>query len=71
MIRLGCLARNRGQIYDASMLFKEAISINPNNADPWTLIGLLHMAKQEYVHLLKCGMCSLDMVLLKKNSSIY
>ena len=47
MVRLGCLARDRGQIYDASMLFKEAISINQNNADPWTLIGLLHMAKHE------------------------
>ncbi|CAI4231970.1 unnamed protein product [Auanema sp. JU1783] len=62
MIRLGCLARDRGQIYDASVQFKEAMSINPGHADAWTLIGNLHMAKHEwgpaqkkFEHILKLG----------------
>lgn len=30
------------------MLFKESISVNPAHPDPWTLIGNMHMAKEEW-----------------------
>ncbi|XP_071957066.1 RNA polymerase-associated protein CTR9 homolog [Antedon mediterranea] len=47
-LRLGCIARDRGQIYEASDWFKEALSINQDHPDAWTLIGNLHLAKQEW-----------------------
>ena len=31
-LRLGCMARDRGQIYDASDWFKEALKVNQVNA---------------------------------------
>ncbi|VDK53795.1 unnamed protein product, partial [Cylicostephanus goldi] len=43
-LRLGCLARDRGQIYESSVWFKEAMSVDQNNADSWVLIGNLHMS---------------------------
>ncbi|KAJ1371510.1 hypothetical protein KIN20_033475 [Parelaphostrongylus tenuis] len=46
--RLGCLARDRGQIYESSVWFKEALSVDPKNADSWVLIGNLHMSKHEW-----------------------
>ncbi|EDO34243.1 predicted protein, partial [Nematostella vectensis] len=47
-LRLGCMARNRGQIYEASDWFKEALQINQDHPDAWSLIGNLHLAKQEW-----------------------
>uniref|UniRef100_A0A915HWT5 RNA polymerase-associated protein CTR9-like protein n=1 Tax=Romanomermis culicivorax TaxID=13658 RepID=A0A915HWT5_ROMCU len=47
-LRLGCIARDRGQIYDASVWFKEALQVNQDHPDAWSLIGNLHMAKQEW-----------------------
>lgn len=47
-MRLGCISRDRGQIYDASEWFKESFNIDPNQPDAWSLIGNLHIAKQEY-----------------------
>ncbi|XP_033095970.1 RNA polymerase-associated protein CTR9 homolog [Anneissia japonica] len=47
-LRLGCISRDRGQIYEASDWFKEALSINQDHPDAWTLIGNLHLAKQEW-----------------------
>ncbi|WKY00764.1 hypothetical protein Q1695_015079 [Nippostrongylus brasiliensis] len=47
-LRLGCLARDRGQIYESSVWFKEALSVDQNNADSWVLIGILHMSKHEW-----------------------
>ncbi len=47
-LRLGCMARDRGQIYEASDWFKEALQINQDHPDAWSLIGNLHLAKQEY-----------------------
>uniref|UniRef100_A0A5K3FBW5 TPR_REGION domain-containing protein n=2 Tax=Mesocestoides corti TaxID=53468 RepID=A0A5K3FBW5_MESCO len=46
-IRLGCIARDRGQLRDASLWFREVLEINPDNPDAWTLIGLLHLNKGE------------------------
>ncbi|CAF0835802.1 unnamed protein product [Didymodactylos carnosus] len=48
VLRLGCMARDRGQIYNASDWFKDALEINQNNPDAWTMIGNLHSAKQEW-----------------------
>ena len=48
VLRLGCMARDRGQIYSASDWFKDALEINPNSPDAWTMIGNLHAAKQEW-----------------------
>lgn len=47
-LRLGCISRDRGQIYDASDWFKEGFKISQNHADGWSLIGNLHMAKSEW-----------------------
>ncbi|KAI1716094.1 tetratricopeptide repeat domain-containing protein [Ditylenchus destructor] len=47
VLRLGCLSRDRGDTHTASLLFKEAMSSNPKHPDPWTLIGNMHMAKNE------------------------
>ena len=47
-LRLGCIARDRGQIYEASNWFKEALQINNEHPDAWTLIGNLHIAKLEW-----------------------
>lgn len=47
-LRLGCIARDRGQINDASYWFKEVFRISQNHPDGWSLIGNMHMAKQEW-----------------------
>ncbi|KAI8783785.1 RNA polymerase-associated protein CTR9 [Biomphalaria glabrata] len=47
-LRLGCMARDRGQIYEASDWFKEALQINQDHPDAWSLIGNLHLVKQEW-----------------------
>lgn len=47
-LRLGCMARDRGQIYEASDWFKEALQVDQDNPDAWSLIGNLHLAKQEW-----------------------
>ena len=47
-LRLGCMARDRGQIYEASDWFKEALQINTEHPDAWSLIGNLHLAKMEW-----------------------
>jgi len=47
-LRLGCMARDKGHIYDASDWFKMALQIDQDNPDAWSLIGNLHLAKQEW-----------------------
>lgn len=47
-LRLGCIARDRGQINDASYWFKEVFRVSQNHPDGWSLIGNMHMAKQEW-----------------------
>ncbi|CAL8078737.1 unnamed protein product [Calicophoron daubneyi] len=46
-LRLGCIARDRGQIWDASIWFKDALDIDPDHPDVWSLIGMLHFNKNE------------------------
>ncbi|TKR78211.1 hypothetical protein L596_019056 [Steinernema carpocapsae] len=48
VLRLGCIARDKGNIYDASTYFKDTLAISQQNADSWTLIGNLHMSKNEW-----------------------
>ncbi|GMR41708.1 hypothetical protein PMAYCL1PPCAC_11903, partial [Pristionchus mayeri] len=62
-LRLGCIARDRGQIYESSVWFKECMGVNQASSDAWTLIGMLHMNKQEwqpaqkkFEHILKVQM---------------
>lgn len=47
-LRLGCMARDKGQIYEASDWFKEAMRIDNDHPDAWSLLGNLHLAKQEW-----------------------
>ncbi|GMS88584.1 hypothetical protein PENTCL1PPCAC_10759, partial [Pristionchus entomophagus] len=47
-LRLGCIARDRGQIYESSVWFKECMGVSQTSSDAWTLIGMLHMNKQEW-----------------------
>ncbi len=46
-LRLGCMCRDRGQILDASEWFKEALRVNQSNPDIWSLIGNLHLEKEQ------------------------
>uniref|UniRef100_A0A914EKH2 RNA polymerase-associated protein CTR9 homolog n=1 Tax=Acrobeloides nanus TaxID=290746 RepID=A0A914EKH2_9BILA len=46
--RIGCLMRDRGDIHGASVLFKEAMADDPRSATAWTLLGNMHMAKDEW-----------------------
>ncbi|XP_038214263.1 RNA polymerase-associated protein CTR9 homolog [Zerene cesonia] len=47
-LRLGCMARDKGQIYEASDWFKEALKVNIEHPDTWSLLGNLHLAQQEW-----------------------
>ncbi|OXA64554.1 RNA polymerase-associated protein CTR9 [Folsomia candida] len=47
-LRLGCMSRDKGQIYDASDWFKEALQLSNEHPDAWTLIGNLHLSKMEW-----------------------
>lgn len=42
------MARDKGQIYEASDWFKEALRINNEHPDAWSLLGNLHLAKMEW-----------------------
>ncbi|KAG9511169.1 putative phospholipid-transporting ATPase IM [Fragariocoptes setiger] len=47
-LRLGCTERDRGQIFEASDRFKEALRVEQDHPDAWSLIGNLHLAKLEW-----------------------
>ncbi|KAF6205513.1 hypothetical protein GE061_019686 [Apolygus lucorum] len=47
-LRLGCMARDKGQIYEASDWFKDAMRTDIDHPDAWSLLGNLHLAKQEW-----------------------
>ncbi|XP_043596134.1 RNA polymerase-associated protein CTR9 homolog [Bombus pyrosoma] len=47
-LRLGCMARDKGQIYEASDWFKGALSINKEHPDTWSLLGNLHLVKMQW-----------------------
>ena len=47
-LRLGCMLRDRGQIYEASDKFKDALQFSNEHPDAWSLIGNLHLAKMEW-----------------------
>ncbi|KAL5244033.1 hypothetical protein ACI65C_011443 [Semiaphis heraclei] len=47
-LRLGCMARDRNQIYEASDWFKEVLRIDNEHPDAWSLLGNLHLAKMEW-----------------------
>ncbi|XP_044259150.1 RNA polymerase-associated protein CTR9 homolog [Tribolium madens] len=47
-LRLGCMARDKGHIYEASDWFKEALRFNTEHPDAWSLLGNLHLAKAEW-----------------------
>lgn len=46
-LRLGCMERDKGLLFDASDKFKETFRIEPENFDAWTLIANLHLSKLE------------------------
>jgi len=48
-LRLGCMARDKGHIYEASEWFKETFMISPNDVSAWSLLGNLHLAKDEWL----------------------
>lgn len=47
-LRLGCMARDKGQIYEASDWFKDAMRSDHNHPDAWSLLANLHLGKQEW-----------------------
>jgi len=48
ILRLGCMLRDRGQIYEASDKFKDALQFVNEHPDAWSLMGNLHLAKMEW-----------------------
>ena len=42
------MARDKGQIFDASYWFKDALQLNNEHPDAWSLIGNLHLSKFEW-----------------------
>ena len=46
-MRLGCIARDRGQLRDASLWFREVLEVNPDHPDAWSFLGQLHLARGE------------------------
>jgi RNA polymerase-associated protein CTR9 len=46
-LRLGCMARDKGQICEASDWCKEVVGINNYHPVAWSLLGNLHLAKKE------------------------
>jgi len=42
------MARDKNQIYEASDWFKEALRIDTEHPDAWSLLGNLHLAKCEW-----------------------
>ena len=47
-LRLGCMSRDQGQIYEASDWFKEALKVDQDHPEAWSLMGLLHLSKGEW-----------------------
>ncbi|KYM99351.1 RNA polymerase-associated protein CTR9 like protein [Cyphomyrmex costatus] len=47
-LRLGCMARDKGHIYEASDWFNDALIINNKHPDAWSLLGNLHLAEMEW-----------------------
>ena len=47
-LRIGCMARDKGQIFVASDYFKDAQKINMNHPDTRSLLGNLHLAKMQW-----------------------
>lgn len=47
-LRLGCMERDKGLIFDASDKFKETFRIDPDNFEAWTLLANLHLTKNEF-----------------------
>lgn len=46
-LRLGCMDRDKGLLFDASDRYKETFRIEPDNFEAWTLIANLHLSKGE------------------------
>jgi RNA polymerase-associated protein CTR9 len=46
-LRLGCMERDKGWLFDASDKFKETLRTEPYNFEAWTLLGNLHYSKLE------------------------
>ena len=42
------MAREQGQIFEASDWFKHGLEVNRNHLDSWSLLGSLHLSKEEY-----------------------
>ncbi|RMZ97826.1 RNA polymerase-associated CTR9 -like protein, partial [Brachionus plicatilis] len=47
ILRIGCMCRDRGQIHEASEWFKEALRFTQTQPDSWSLMGNLHIDKEQ------------------------
>eukprot|EP01114_Cavostelium_apophysatum_P004221 TRINITY_DN1439_c0_g2_i1.p1 TRINITY_DN1439_c0_g2~~TRINITY_DN1439_c0_g2_i1.p1 ORF type:complete len:1096 (-),score=375.65 TRINITY_DN1439_c0_g2_i1:61-3174(-) len=52
-MRLGCISQVRGQIYEASTWFKEVFTTDVKSPEAWSLIGQLHLSKDELLQAQK------------------
>ncbi|CAI2348402.1 unnamed protein product [Caenorhabditis sp. 36 PRJEB53466] len=48
-LRLGCITRDRHQVYESSLWMKNGVQFDQSNPVVWTLIGNLHFAKSEWM----------------------
>lgn len=64
-LRLGIMARDSGQIHEASKWFKQALEVDSENPDIVAYIGNLHMRNSEWGPAQKKFEKILEMVLMK------
>ena len=48
-LRLGCITRDRHQVYESSLWMKQGVQFDQSSPIVWTLIGNLHFAKNEWM----------------------
>lgn len=47
-LRLGCIAMKAGNYAGATDSFSEVLAVDKDNANAWSLLGLVHMKKNEW-----------------------
>lgn len=70
-LRLGCITRDRHQVYESSLWLKQGVQFDQSCAVVWTLIGNLHFAKNEWMPAQKKFEFILSKIYNNKNPDPY
>ncbi|EGG16854.1 RNA polymerase II complex component [Cavenderia fasciculata] len=52
-LRLGAIAKSEGNSYESGEWYKEALNIDPNSPETWSLYGALHLSNEQWNHAQK------------------